>query len=44
MKGKEKAGRKYRNDIDNRENEGVEGGRRGEIEGERGRKKERGGG
>lgn len=41
MKGNEKAGRKYRNDIDNRENEG-EGG--GEIEGERGRKKERGGG
>lgn len=26
MKGKEKAGRKYRNDIDNRENEGVERG------------------
>lgn len=26
MKGKEKAGRKYRNDIDNRENEGAERG------------------
>lgn len=44
MKGKEKAGRKYRNDIDNRENEGVEGGEERRNWRRKGEKEREGGG
>lgn len=43
MKGKEKAGRKYRNDIDNRENEG-EGGGEAKLKEKGGERKREGGG